>query len=185
MIPGEFEYQLNLQKQLSACPNVRAVVDAIQELELFIYPFLTGDLLQLSQKSLTKNTRRDILRSALNGLADMHDKHIIHTGKFEYARNHYHYLANFLTDIKANNILVDYEECADGQINVQKIQISDLEDTVILRPGKSLKGGMCGNEIWRSPESWCRARQKHSSDIFSFGIVVRCVSYVNPTASLY
>lgn len=27
MIPGEFEYRLNLQRRLSACPNVRSVVD--------------------------------------------------------------------------------------------------------------------------------------------------------------
>ena len=30
MIPGEFEYQMNLQTQLSSCPNVRSVVDSIQ-----------------------------------------------------------------------------------------------------------------------------------------------------------
>ena len=83
MTPGEFKYQLDLQKRLSSCSNVRAVVDTIQELELFIYPYLPGDLLRLSEKkSLSKDMRRNILRMALNGLADMHDKSIIHNGKF-------------------------------------------------------------------------------------------------------
>ncbi|KUL81330.1 hypothetical protein ZTR_10085 [Talaromyces verruculosus] len=41
MIQGEFEYQLNLQKSLSSSPNVRAVVDTVRELEVFIYPFLS------------------------------------------------------------------------------------------------------------------------------------------------
>lgn len=83
MIPGEFEYQLQLQRSLSSCPNVRTVTDTVKELELFVYPFLSGDLLRLSQKDLPKHTRKGILRSALNGLADMHDKDIVHNGKLD------------------------------------------------------------------------------------------------------
>jgi hypothetical protein len=82
MIQGEYEYQLKLQKSLSTSPNVRAVVDTIQELEVFIYPFLSADLLHLSQKRLPKETRRHILRYALRGLADMHHKNVLHNGKF-------------------------------------------------------------------------------------------------------
>lgn len=82
MIPGEFEYQLALQKQLSACPNVRAVVDTIQNLDIFIYPFLDDDLLRLSQRSLTKDMKRYILRSALHGLTNIHEREILHNGKF-------------------------------------------------------------------------------------------------------
>ncbi|KAE8352417.1 kinase-like domain-containing protein [Aspergillus coremiiformis] len=137
MIPGEFQYQLDLQKQLSSCSNIRAVVDTVQELDLFIYPFLAGDLLRLSQKPLSKKTR-----------------------------------SNILQNIKPNNILVDFEESADGQVKITKAQISDLEDTVIVPPGKWLSGPLCGNAIWRSPESWCRSRQNHASDVFSFGIVM-------------
>ncbi|KAB5513485.1 hypothetical protein GE09DRAFT_1162014, partial [Coniochaeta sp. 2T2.1] len=47
-----------------------------------------------------------------------------------------------------------------------------LEDAVLLQPGKYLKGCLCGNQLWRSPESWARARQNTSSDMFSFGMVV-------------
>lgn len=54
---------------------------------------------------------------------------------------------------------------------IQQIKISDLEDSVLLLPGKNLKGCLCGNQLWRSPESWARARQNTPSDIFSFGIV--------------
>lgn len=77
MIPGEFEYQLNLQKQLSACPNVRLVVDTVPDLDLFIYPFLTGDLLRLSQTPLPRETKIYILQCALHGLADMHEKGVL------------------------------------------------------------------------------------------------------------
>ncbi|KAI2000014.1 killer toxin resistant protein [Ophidiomyces ophidiicola] len=74
--------------------------------------------------------------------------------------------------IKPNNILVDYDESAEGLVRTKSVQISDLEDTVIVPPGKWLRGPLCGNAIWRSPESWCRSRQNQASDVFSFGIVM-------------
>jgi hypothetical protein len=84
MIPGEFDYQLNLQKMVSDCRNVRGVVDTIRDLEMFIYPFLSGDLLRLSQRELPQDTRKSILQSALHGLADLHDRDILHNGKCEH-----------------------------------------------------------------------------------------------------
>ena len=74
-------------------------------------------------------------------------------------------------DIKPNNILLDYEETANGEVKVCSVQISDLEDAVLLPPGKNLQGCLSGNQLWRSPESWARARQNTESDVFSFGIV--------------
>jgi hypothetical protein len=81
MIPGEFEYQQDLQKSIAPCPNLRTVIDTIPDFELFVYHFLAIDLLQFSQKNVSEETRRNILRSALTGLADLHDRGIIHTGQ--------------------------------------------------------------------------------------------------------
>jgi serine/threonine protein kinase len=67
-------------------------------------------------------------------------------------------------------MLLDYED-TDGILSIRKVQISDLEDSVILPPGKYLRVALCGNQMWRSPESWARAAQGTPSDIFSFGIV--------------
>ncbi|KAL3420398.1 calcium/calmodulin dependent protein kinase [Phlyctema vagabunda] len=152
MIPGEYEYQQDLQKPLAPCPNLRTVVDGLPGPELFIYPFLETDFLQFSQKKLSNTTRRDMLRSALVGIAALHDKNIIHT------------------DIKPNSILLDYEKSND-MFSIKRVQISDLEDAVILPPGKYLREALCGNQMWRSPESWARAAQVTPSDMFSFGIV--------------
>lgn len=80
-------------------------------------------------------------------------------------------LTNYIY-VKPNNILVDYEEGTNGDVIVKSIQISDLEDAVIVPSGKYLRGPLCGNQLWRSPESWARSRQNHASDVFSFGIVV-------------
>jgi serine/threonine protein kinase len=79
--------------------------------------------------------------------------------------------ANDDADIKPNNILLDYDETADNELTIRGVQISDLEDAVFLPPGKNLKGCLCGNQLWRSPESWARARQNTPSDVFSFGVV--------------
>lgn len=49
MIPGEYEYQQDLQKPLASSPNLRTVVDGLPGPELFIYPFLKTDFLQYSQ----------------------------------------------------------------------------------------------------------------------------------------
>ncbi|KAI1774395.1 hypothetical protein F4818DRAFT_81332 [Hypoxylon cercidicola] len=91
MIKGEFEYQMELQKLVSSSPNVRTVVDTNREFEIFIYPFLIGDLLRFSQRKLAIEARKDVLRSALRGLADLHERDILHN------------------DIKPNNILIGYE----------------------------------------------------------------------------
>ncbi|OIW30908.1 kinase-like protein [Coniochaeta ligniaria NRRL 30616] len=154
ILPGGFESRLDMQKRLSSCPNIRTVVDVVRDLELFIFRFMTGDLLHLTQKGLSYDTRRDILRSALTGLADLHALRIIHT------------------DIKPNNILVDYEETPSGELNIQAVRLSDLEDAIQLPPGRSVAGLLGGNQLWRSPESWARAKQNTSSDIYSFAVVM-------------
>jgi len=82
MIPGEYEYQQGLQKPLASCPNLRTVVDSLPDSEMFIYPFLETDFLQFCQKNLSKATRRSMLKSALVGLAALHERNIIHTGEF-------------------------------------------------------------------------------------------------------
>ncbi|OBT45035.1 hypothetical protein VE00_04152 [Pseudogymnoascus sp. WSF 3629] len=131
MIPGEYEYQQDLQKSVASCPNLRTV---------------------FSQKNLCAATRKGMLKSALAGLVALHERNIAHN------------------DIKPNNILLDYKKTGET-FTVTKVQISDLEDAVILPPGKYLMGALCGNQMWRSPESWARARQGTPSGIFSFGVV--------------
>lgn len=81
VIPDVFEYQQDLQKGLALCANLRTMVDTVPKFELFVYHFMTGNLLQVSAMSLSKSTRKSILRCALRGLADLHDRSIIHTGK--------------------------------------------------------------------------------------------------------
>jgi hypothetical protein len=61
MIPGEYEYQQELQKSVASCPNLRTVVDGVPDPEFFIYPFLETNFLQFSQKSLSIATKKGML----------------------------------------------------------------------------------------------------------------------------
>lgn len=83
IFPAEFEYQLELQAPLKYCPYVRAVQDKVEEHGLFIFDYRTDNLLQASlRKDLTLPMRRKILRDALRGLAELHSRGIVHTGKY-------------------------------------------------------------------------------------------------------
>ncbi|KAJ4396357.1 hypothetical protein N0V93_000576 [Gnomoniopsis smithogilvyi] len=78
-------------------------------------------------------------------------------------------------DIRPNNMIVDYEQAGGSQPQpkITAVQITDLDDAVIVSPGKYLRGPLCGNQFCRSPESWARSAQNQASDIFSFGIVAQ------------
>ena len=80
IIKDGFEYQQTLKKPLSGHPNLRALVDTIPDGQLFVYPFLRGDLLRFASKPLSDDLRKDILRSALIWLVELHDRNIIHSG---------------------------------------------------------------------------------------------------------
>ena len=61
----------------------------------------------------------------------------------------------------------------DGTIGFRNVQITDLEDAVVLPPDSpGLGKRLSGNHFWRSPEAWARAAQHTPADIFSFGLVV-------------
>lgn len=81
LIPGEYEYQQDLQTSVASCPNLRTMVDGLPGPEMLIYPYLKTDLLEFDLEKLTEATRKSILKNALVGLAAMHEKHIIHTGR--------------------------------------------------------------------------------------------------------
>jgi hypothetical protein len=58
------------------------MIDTVPSLELYVYPFMSSDLLQFSQNLLSEEQRRSILKSALTGLTALHDRGIFHTGKY-------------------------------------------------------------------------------------------------------
>lgn len=118
------------------------MVNIVPSLGLYVCPFITGDLLQLSQKPLSKEQRGYILRSALTSLAALHNRGIYHTGENLYSSNinfaaqdlpKYKRRVDILADNKPNNIPINYKERPSGKaIVIKDVKLSDLEDTLRL-----------------------------------------------------
>lgn len=51
---------------------------------MFVFEYLTGHLLHLAQKDLLLGTRKKLLKEALFGIAEMHEKDVVHTGESIY-----------------------------------------------------------------------------------------------------
>ncbi|KAI1291253.1 kinase-like protein [Xylaria venustula] len=151
IIPGDFDYVISLQKHVEHSPYVRTAVDSVPERHMFIFPYLAKGLLHIDTAALSSVAKKAIIRDALTGLADLHDKNIIHT------------------DIKPTNIMMDSQN---GDLKWCNVQITDLEAAVILPPkAKGLTDRLSGNHFWRSPEAWARGIQNTPSDIYSFAVV--------------
>ena len=110
------------------------------------------------------------MRDTLKEIAALHAKNFVHTGKVAdcvLQRD-----TKIVTDIKPDNILVDWKLSHDQEIVVEHVQITDVEDACHLPPGHAISGLQVGNWMWRSPEAHAQGPFNTSSDMFSFGLVV-------------
>ncbi|KAI4624129.1 uncharacterized protein J4E87_005628 [Alternaria ethzedia] len=103
-------------------------------------------------KDVPLPTTKLVLRDALRGLAALHAKGMVHT------------------DIKPNNILLDWNDQGGG-LEVKEVQIADMEDMVHLPDNHYISGRQWGNWMWRSPEAHAAAAIQKPTDMFSFGLV--------------
>jgi serine/threonine protein kinase len=140
-------------EDLRSSPYVRVSDDACPEESVFAYKYLRDHLLSFVQKDIPLLTMKRILRDALRGIAALHSKGIVHT------------------DIKANNILVEWKE-QNGEIIVEQVQVADVEDAAYVPENCVIRGRQVGNWMWRSPEAHASAAVHTPSDMFSFGLVV-------------
>ncbi|KAK4244385.1 kinase-like domain-containing protein [Corynascus novoguineensis] len=151
ILPGDFQYIQELQKLIDGSAHVRTLVDSIPDRYMFIYPFLDTNLQLVETTAIPPSVKKNILRDALAGLADLHDKGVYHT------------------DIKPANIMMDSFKQSDGTIGFKNVQITDLEDAVVLPPdSQGLGKRLSGNQFWRSPEAWARAAQHTPADNLLF-----------------
>lgn len=129
IIRGDLDYQRSLQQPLSSCPNLRLFVDTVED-GIFVYDFLPTDLLQFSQQPLPDGTKRSVLKNVLMGLAELHSKGIVHTGKFINVSIAAFLVpeANLFVDIKPNNVLVDCNGIPGEALTVTQVRISDFDD---------------------------------------------------------
>ncbi|KAI3334574.1 kinase-like domain-containing protein [Ustulina deusta] len=148
----DYNYSLPLQLRFNQSPYLRALRDTVPEQNMFVNEYMTDHLLNFAFKDVSLTTHKRILRDTLRGLATLHSQNIAHL------------------DVKANNIMIDYRETPEG-IVVDRVQLSDLEDSTHIPPGQALSGLRVGNELWRSPEAHVQGAVGKPSDIFSLAIV--------------
>jgi serine/threonine protein kinase len=150
---GDLEYYKTMFKGLRMSPNVRVANDTILDQPMFAYTYFKDHFLSFAQKDVPLPLTKRILRDSLRGIATLHEKGIVHT------------------DIKPNNIMVDWDE-NDGNITIRQVQIADIEDAAYVPDDSVIVGRQVGNWMWRSPEAHASSRVHKPSDIFSFGVVV-------------
>ncbi|KAF1840662.1 kinase-like protein [Cucurbitaria berberidis CBS 394.84] len=151
----DFKYFEDMYSNLQKSPYIRVANDAILDQSMFAYRYFKDHLLFFVQKEdpVSLPLMKRIIRDSLRGIAALHEKGIVHT------------------DIKANNILVDWNK-VDGHTVVGQVQIADIEDAAYIPDGDfAIVGRQVGNWMWRSPEAHASGKVHKPSDIFSFGIV--------------
>lgn len=71
-----------------------------------------------------------------------------------------------LTDIRPNNVFVDYDVKLDGSIRVNQAQISDLGMGSMIPPGLNVCGARLENPMCCSSKSHVVSQINYSSDFF-------------------
>ncbi|EKG12718.1 hypothetical protein MPH_10131, partial [Macrophomina phaseolina MS6] len=149
---SDFEYYRDMYDNLRACPNIRISQDTVSKQSIFVFPYMSDDLLSLVRLDLPIAVIKRILHCTLRGLAALHDQNIVHT------------------DLKADNVLVDRKGEGRAMV-VNQVQLADIEDSSYVPHGCDIVGTQTGNMMWRSPEAHAQGRINKPSDMFSFGIV--------------
>lgn len=79
---SELKYLLNMYHVLRDNNTyLRVLRDTVPEQPMLVYKYFTGHLLKLVQKDLPIASTKQILKHTLLGLAALHEKNVVHTGK--------------------------------------------------------------------------------------------------------
>lgn len=141
---------------------------------MFFFEYFSDHLLHLVQEDLSLEVKKRVLKDAPQGIAELHDQDIVHTGRLHILQDYTSDL--FWIDIKADNVFIDYKRDQD-RIVIERVQLGDLEDAAHIPPGLYMIGKQAGNWMWRSPEAHAQGPVNKPSDIFSFALVVSSIPY--------
>lgn len=89
------------------------------------------------------------------------------------------------TDLKPDNIFANLTHDEQGSRLVSHAVLGDFDLAYRLEDGLALQApGPVGNAMWRSPEGQFGSGITKSSDIYSFGLIVRCLFAWIQTSSI-
>ncbi|KAF5850128.1 hypothetical protein GGP41_002412 [Bipolaris sorokiniana] len=145
-------FNKDIRPRLPDIHRVQLPVDTIPDRPILVCEYLDEDLLRLVRGQVSVRARKEILKAILQGIADLHDRDIVHL------------------DVEPDDILVSYHRI-DQDILVEKVQVSDLENAGYLPQPMCVRGMWAMNENWRSPEANFKGTLNKPTDLFLFGLV--------------
>ena len=69
--------------QLRESPYIRLPWDTIPDQRIFVYKYLKDDFLSLVRKQTPMRAKKEILKASLRGLTELHDRQVVHLGKYQ------------------------------------------------------------------------------------------------------
>jgi serine/threonine protein kinase len=78
-------------------------------------------------------------------------------------------------DVKPDNVMVNWSLDKQGQVNIDRVALADLDCGLKVKDGQLLRlpgAQRIGNPMWRSPEAQTGKGIHKKSDVFSYGLVV-------------
>ncbi|MCJ1249722.1 hypothetical protein MMC30_006948 [Trapelia coarctata] len=142
--------ELRVLQALNGNPCIRPLVDTVEEPPSLVLRHLDNNLLDASNATrLVKADIKFVARNMLIALDALHERGYVHT------------------DIKPNNILVNYGR---NSARFSEVQLGDCGDTSMVDPNADpLQGHVIGAAIFRSPEAMLNLCWRTPTDIWSFG----------------
>lgn len=98
-----------------------------------------------------------------------------------------------LADIKSENIVVDFKVLPDGNVDIERAYLIDMENALPVKDEHFMYDIDIGHRFWRSPEAHARRMIGKPTDIFSFGLIVSltcdkfvyCLLIILPRLSIF
>ncbi|KAF8861186.1 kinase-like protein [Acephala macrosclerotiorum] len=148
-----FENERDVLKHFRNRLHIRQLLDETKDPPSLVLQHLDDNLLDASnKKTLQRSDVKLVAKRILQALQALHEDGYTHT------------------DIKPNNILVNY---GSGRLRFDDVQLADFGDVCRVDPKDYLKvgldGPLIGAAIFRSPEAMLQLRWGQSTDIWSFG----------------
>ena len=170
-----FDNELRVLQALNGNPCIRPLVDTVEDPPSLVLRHLDDNLLNASnQRRLEKADIKFVARNVLLALDALHERGYVHTGKF---RDCFLVVTgpDRITDVKPNNILVNYGR---DSARFSEVQLGDCGDTCMIDLNADpLQGHVIGAAIFRSPEAMLNLRWRAPTDIWSFGATVSQLLY--------
>ncbi|KAE8146791.1 serine/threonine protein kinase [Aspergillus avenaceus] len=148
----------NVLKEFQSQTNcLRRLVDEIEEPAnppAIVLQHLDDDLSNASAtQRLTTTEIKYVSKRILQALAVLHERGYVHT------------------DVKLDNVLVNYGSISDGN-RFTDVQLADLGNTVHVESKFCQDRDLIGAPLWRSPEAQLGLQWGPATDLWSFGTLV-------------